>query len=187
MSDRRDMLDRSKWFDVIRPLTPSEAPLIAAHFSRLDAQSRRDRFGYTATDDAMHAYAARLDAKRGVIMGCFVDGTLRGVIEVRPTNGESCYWESVLTVETPWQRQGVGLALTDAAFKAARTAGASRVYLRCSVTNSPGQHFIARLTRTLREEDGDAVATIDLTDPALVTGAMLRGLAPKARASAKSP
>ena len=185
MSDRRDMPDHSKWSDVIRPLTLLEAPLIAAHFSRLDETSRRDRFGYNVSDEVLHAYAARLGTDRGVLAGCFVNETLRGVIEVRPTNGESCYWEGALTVEPCWQRKGVGLALTEAAFKAAQKAGASRVYLRCSVANSPAQHFMARLARTLREEDGDAVATIDLTNPALVTGAMLRSLTARTRASAK--
>lgn len=189
MSDRRDRQasprqDRPKWSNVIRQLKLQEVPLIAAHFSRLDAQARHDRFGYTASDEAMHAYASRVGADRGVVAGCFADGTLRGVIEVRPTNGWSCYWEGVLTVEPDWQRQGVGLALIDAAFTAARLTGASRVYLRCNVANTNGQHFLARLASTLREDDGDAIATIDLTDPALVTGAMLRSLAPAPRAPA---
>ena len=34
-----------------------------------------------------------------------------------------------------------------------RKAGASRVYMRCSTSNAAGQYFLARLTRTLREED----------------------------------
>ena len=184
MSERRDLPDRSKWSAVIRLLSPREAPLIAAHFSSLDGASRQDRFGYAASDNAVHAYAARLGTERGVLAGCFPDGTLRGVIEVRPTNGQSCYWEGVLSVEPGWKRQGVGLALTDVAFKAARNAGASRVYLRCSVANTVAQHFLARLSRTLREEDGDAVASIDVTDPAQVTAAMLRRLTPETRAPA---
>lgn len=185
MSNRRDMLDRSKWSDVIRVIQPREAPLIAAHFFRLDTPSRQDRFGYTASDETLQGYAQRLVGERGLVAGCFPDGTLRGVIEARPANGESCYWEAVLSIEPDWQRQGLGLALTDFAFKAAKKTGASRVYLRCSVANATGQHFLARLARTLREEDGEAVATIDLSDPARVTGAMLRSLTSEARVPAQ--
>ena len=181
MSDRRNGFNTSNWSDSVRLLKPREAELIAAHFSRLDGTSRRDRFGYAASDTAVQAYAARLATERGVIAGCFPDGTLRGVIEARSTNGDSCYWEGVLSIEPEWKRKGLGLALTDFAFKAAKRSGASRIYLRCSVSNASGQHFLARLSRTLREEDGEAVATIDLTDPALVAGAMLQAMGPDVR------
>jgi GNAT superfamily N-acetyltransferase len=152
----------------IRVLTRSDLPLVAAHFLRLDQPGRRERFGCPISDDDVRLYVQRLPIERGVLAGCFPDGTLRGLIEARPVAGQSCHWECVVSVEPEWRRKGLALGLTEKAFADARRAGASRVYMRCSTANTPGQYFLARLTgtRTLRVEDGDAVAAVDLTDPA---------------------
>jgi GNAT superfamily N-acetyltransferase len=153
--------------DKIRMLARRDLPLVTDHFLRLDAASRRERFGRDIGDADIMAYTERLPIERGVLAGSFPDGTLRGLIEARPVAGDSCHWECVVSVEPEWRRMGLALMLTQKAFTDARKAGASRVYLRCSTTNMAGQYFLARLSRTLREEDGDAVAAVDLSDPAL--------------------
>jgi GNAT superfamily N-acetyltransferase len=130
----------------------------------LDSVARNDRFGHAISDADIAAYTSRLPIERGVLAGIFPDGTLRGLIEARPAAGDSAHWECVLSVESAWRRQGLGTALTAKTFPDARRAGASRIYLRCSTANIAAQHFFGRLSRTLREDDGDTVATIDLDE-----------------------
>lgn len=175
MSNRRDTSPSRVCKDKIRLLTQRDMPQVVEHFLRLDLESRRDRFGRGLSDIEILAYAQRLPVDRGVLAGCFPDGHLRGVVEARPAHGDSCHWECVVSVEPDWKRKGLGRKLTESAFAKARKAGASRIYMRCSIANTAGQHFLAQLTRTLREEDGDAVAAVDLSDPALAAAILNSG------------
>jgi GNAT superfamily N-acetyltransferase len=182
MSNRASVPKISAWSEKIRILSRRDLPLVTEHFLRLDLAARRERFGRGISDADIVAYTERLPIERGVLAGCFPDDTLRGLIEARPVAGESCHWECVVSIEPEWRRKGLGLTLTDKAFEKARKAGASRVYMRCSTANTAGQHFLARFTRTLREDDGDAVAAVDLTDPAMAAAALASLRAPRRHA-----
>ena len=165
MPTGRDASNTATRPSTIRVLAERDLPLVTEHFLRLDADSRRDRFG-AVSDADIRAYVGRLPVGRGVLAGIFPDDSLRGVIEARPVHGQSCHWESVVSVEAEWRRRGLATALTNAALASARKGGASRLYMRCSIANSAAQHFLARLTPKLREDVGETIATLDLSTPA---------------------
>ncbi len=177
MSNRSSAPKISTWSEKIRILTRRDLQLVTEHFLRLDIAARGERFGRGICDADIVSYTERLPIERGVLAGCFPDGTLRGLIEARPVAGESCHWECVVSVEPDWRRKGLGLTLTDQAFDRARKLGASRVYMRCSTANATAQFFLARFTRTLREDDGDAVVAVDLSEPTIAAAA-LAGIRP---------
>ena len=64
---------------VIRKLWIDRAGPYRDHLLRLDADSRRNRFGGAVSDEFIHKYIALPIGLDAVIHGYFVDGVLRGV------------------------------------------------------------------------------------------------------------
>jgi len=58
------------------------------HLLRLDKESRRNRFGGAVADEFIENYAELSRGLDCVMHGYFVDGTLRGVAELRPLGKE---------------------------------------------------------------------------------------------------
>jgi hypothetical protein len=69
---------------LIRKLWIGEAALYRDHLLRLDADSRRNRFAGSVSDDFVRDYADLSFGIDAVIHGFFVDGMLRGAAELRP-------------------------------------------------------------------------------------------------------
>src|SRR3979409_1130950 len=69
---------------LIRKLWIGEAETYRDHLLRLDADSRRNRFAGTVSDDFVRNYADLSFGIDAVIHGFFVDGALRGAAELRP-------------------------------------------------------------------------------------------------------
>ena len=69
---------------VIRKLWIHEADQYRDHLLRLDAASRRNRFGGAASDDRIREHVNGSILLDAVIHGFFIDGTLRGAAELRP-------------------------------------------------------------------------------------------------------
>src|SRR5215467_13084443 len=90
----------------VRKLWVGETELYRQHLLRLDAESRRNRFGGAVSDEFIeHGEPSALgDA---VIYGFFVDGIVRGAAELRLLErpGEA---EAALSIERSWQSRGVG-------------------------------------------------------------------------------
>src|SRR5436305_6321552 len=93
---------------VIRKLWIDRAGPYRDHLLRLDAESRRNRFGGAVSDDFIINYIELSLGLDAVLHGFFVDGTLRGVAELRPLEREEA--EAAFSIETPWQSHGVGSA-----------------------------------------------------------------------------
>jgi GNAT superfamily N-acetyltransferase len=96
----------------VRRLWIGEAELYGQHLLRLDAESRRNRFGGAVSDEFIGRYAESSTLSGAVIYGFFVDGVLRGAAELRLLEhaGDA---EAALSVEKPWQSRGVGTALLE--------------------------------------------------------------------------
>ena len=73
---------------VIRKLWIDRAGPYRDHLLRLDADSRRSRFGGAVSDAFITNYIELSLGLDAVIHGFFVDGVLRGVAELRPLGGE---------------------------------------------------------------------------------------------------
>ena len=72
---------------VIRKLWIDRAGPYRDHLLRLDADSRRSRFGGAVSDEFIINYIELSLGLDAVIHGFFVDGVLRGVAELRPLGG----------------------------------------------------------------------------------------------------
>src|SRR5215831_6349305 len=94
----------------VRKLWVGEAELYRQHLPRLDAESRRSRFGGAVSDEFVRRYAEPSALNGVIIYGFFVDGVLRGAAELRLPEREA---EAALSVERAWQSRGVGTALLE--------------------------------------------------------------------------
>jgi GNAT superfamily N-acetyltransferase len=94
---------------IVRRLYPWEWNELQAHLLRLGPEERRLRFCRRVDDAAIAAYCDRVDRPNTKVLGCFISGTLRGVAELIEIPQE---WpksaEIALSVEKPFQRQGIG-------------------------------------------------------------------------------
>ena len=89
---------------VIRRLSPGERNLLAEHFLRLSAEDRRLRFGGLAGQERVRAYCTGLEWPPSVVLGCFVDGRLRAVGELKPIAGPPPFAAEVaVSVEAPFR------------------------------------------------------------------------------------
>ena len=61
----------------VRKLWIGETPLYRQHLLRLDAESRRNRFGGAVSDEFIQRYAEPAALNGAIIYGFFVDGVLR--------------------------------------------------------------------------------------------------------------
>jgi GNAT superfamily N-acetyltransferase len=97
---------------IVRRLWIGEAEVYGKHLLRLDAESRRNRFGGAVSGEFIPRYAESAALSDVIIYGFFVDDVLRGAAELRLLEraGDA---EAALSVEKPWQSRGVGTALLE--------------------------------------------------------------------------
>src|SRR5262249_29591620 len=90
----------------VRKLWVGEPELYRQHLLRLDAESRRNRFGGAVSDEFIRRYSGPSTLNGAVIYGFFVKGVLRGAAELRllARAGEA---EAALSVERAWQSQAI--------------------------------------------------------------------------------
>lgn len=159
----------------IRPLAAEEWQHLRDHLGRLDAESRRARFGM-ATDDAfIDAYARRSQALDGVVYGYFEDGILRAAAELRPVlEPAGDEGELAFSVETPWRRQGLGTALFGTMLAVARRRGFERLYLSYLTWNAPMRGLARKFASEITCEDDGAIVTLRM--PPRTAATMLKGM-----------
>ena len=74
----------------LRPLVGSAIQLFTEQLLRLDPVSRRDRFNGIISNDFVKRSAARYLANGTFVIGCLVDGWLRGTAELHPSEPSDC-------------------------------------------------------------------------------------------------
>jgi GNAT superfamily N-acetyltransferase len=132
---------------IVRKLYPWEWHELEAHLLRLGPEERRLRFCRRVDDTFIHDYCDRVDRPRTTILGCFVAGTLRGVAElIQIPQGWSA--EVALSVEQPFQRQGIGGRLLGQILLMARNRMVRTVHLVSLRENAPLQHLAAKFGAT---------------------------------------
>ena len=102
----------------IRRLRRSDRADFAAHLLRLDADSRRMRFGSAVNDGFLRRYAETALAPDSIAKGFFVGRTLRGAAELRGLH--AALPEAAFSLERPWQGRGHGTRLFSSLVDAAR-------------------------------------------------------------------
>jgi GNAT superfamily N-acetyltransferase len=113
---------------------------------RLDPKDRRLRFGVYASDARSETYCDALDWARAVIIGYLVDGEARGLGELKPgSEGWSRAAEATLSVERPYQNQGVGTELLRRLIVIARNRSIRSLHMLCLLENDK----VLRMARKL--------------------------------------
>src|SRR5260370_15769437 len=93
----------------VRKLRVGETELYRQHLLRLDAESRRNRFGGAASDEFIRRHSGPSALNGAVIYGFFVEGVVRGAAEVRLL-ARARQAEAEFMIEPAWHSRGVGTA-----------------------------------------------------------------------------
>lgn len=151
---------------VYRKLRPPDRAALTRHLLDLAPADRRMRFQSALADTAVEAYVARIDWSRTIIIGCFVEGRLRGVGEAAL---DQALWpraaELAVSVETEWQGRGIGRELARRAANAARNRGTRSLTMICLTENRKMQRIARGLSGTLAFVDGAIAAEVDIVAP----------------------
>jgi GNAT superfamily N-acetyltransferase len=148
----------------VRRLWAGETDLYRVHLLRLDAESRRSRFGGAVSDEFIRRYAEPSALSGAVIYGFFVDDALRGAAELRLLEavGEA---EAALSIERAWQRHGVGTALLEHVLLAARNRRITRLHMICLAENRRMQQLARKFDAELSFQSGSVVGELKAPRP----------------------
>ena len=151
---------------VFRKLLPAESAQYQAHLLRLDKTDRYARFTGTTTDATIARHCENIDWSRTVLIGAFVEGHLRGAVEICT---DRLLWpneaELGISVEKPFQEMGVGGALVRRALTVARNRSARRVHMYCLADNRRMRALARKFGGRVVPDGGEITVTIDLPAP----------------------
>jgi GNAT superfamily N-acetyltransferase len=151
---------------MIRKLWPTEMQKFRDHMMRLDADSRRMRFGMAVDDAFIAGYAERADFIKSVIYGFFVGGDMRAAAELRSIGeGWGQEAEAAFSVEAEYQDTGVGTDLLGRIILAARNRGIERLYMNCLSENRKMQRVARKYEAELHFDHGEVVGQVRTTGP----------------------
>ena len=151
---------------VIHKLWIDRAGPYRDHLLRLDADSRRSRFGGAVSDAFIINYIELSLGLDAVIHGFFVDGVLRGVAELRPLGAslpEEA--EAAFSIEQPWQSHGVGTALLERTLLAARNRGIKLLHMACLASNQRMIDLARKFEAELKFDFGSVVGEVEAPHP----------------------
>lgn len=147
-------------FVVTRKLSHAEIDLYEAHLLRLPHHDRAARFHAGVTDEAIHRHCRRLRSNAALwLLGSFVDGSLRAAAEL---HAEPQHWldgaELAVSVEGPFQGQGLGAELVRRALTIARNRGMRQVGMICLRDNHRIRRIACRFQAALQTDQSDLTA-----------------------------
>lgn len=146
---------------IFRKLTILDKPQLIDHLFRLDKESLRLRFGATLSRDALLAHAEGCFAAACTLHGCFEDGELRGVAELRLDR----LWfarsaEAAFSVEPAYRDHGVATELFARTLRTARNRGVRQLLISCLTWNKPMQALARKFKAEFHWEEGEVVGTV---------------------------
>lgn len=145
----------------IRKLRQGEQDDLRDHLLRLAPKDRQMRFMGNASDRSIQSYCDRIDWLRTTVLGYFSDGDLCGAAElVQAGNRWPRAAELALTVEGPFQNQGIGTELLQKALVMARNRFIRTVYMVCLLENKKMQRIAQNCEARLVIHEGEAEGTI---------------------------
>ena len=155
-----------------RKLMPIEFGLYEAHLLRLSGADRMARFDASTNDAGVRAYFRRLTWPQTRLIGCFVDGVLRGAVELQTFShaGAAADAELALSVEREFQGLRLGEGLVRRGLLIARNRWIRRVVMLSSPSNRRLHRIAHRLGgQTSVDEAGvETLFTLDRPDAASV-------------------
>jgi GNAT superfamily N-acetyltransferase len=151
---------------VIRKIWVERGGPYRDHLLRLDAESRRNRFGGAVSDAFIENYVELSVGLDAVMHGFFVNGTLRGVAELRPLGSNFANEaEAAFSIEKPWQSHGVGSALLERTLLAARNRGIKLLHMACLANNSRMVELAKKFEAELTFDFGSVVGEVEAPHP----------------------
>lgn len=145
---------------IVRRLHTSDQVDVCDHFLRLDVHSRRARFCGVISDDGVLKYAQNIFSYDSVVCGAFVDGRLRGVVEL---GGLFQSWpsstEAAFSVELQWENIGIGDALFERMCTMAHNRGVRTIQMMCLKENKRMRQLATKHDAVLFA-DQDAVEAV---------------------------
>jgi RimJ/RimL family protein N-acetyltransferase len=164
------MAETRRWGETTRKLWFTETEKFRNHLLRLDADSRRLRFGMTVNDEFITTYAERTRDMQSVIYGFFVGRDMHAAAELRMIgdnwHGEA---EAAFSVERAYQDSGVGTELLGKVIVAARNRGVERLYMNCLSENRKMQRIARKFEAELFFDHGDVVGQLKPSFPTPVS------------------
>jgi len=155
------MVESHIWGGTIRKLWFTEAEKFRDHMLRLDAESRRMRFGMAVDDEFIKNYATQAVQLESIIYGFFVGGEMRAAAELRVIgDGWSGEAEAAFSVEREYQDSGVGTELLGRLILTARNRGVSRLYMNCLSTNRKMQRVAKKYEAELFFDHGEVIGQL---------------------------
>jgi len=155
----------------IRKLWSADRAAFQDHLLRLDAESRRLRFGGPVSNDFIEAYAAAAFRLDTVVFAHFEDHHIRAAAELR---GLAMAYrpsaEAAITVEHEWRNRGIASALMDRLLTTAQNRNVGQIYMICLRENGAMQHVAKKFGARLQFEKDEVVGKLD---PAFPTPASL--------------
>ena len=126
----------------IRPLDEAELSLYCEHLLRLDDNARWMRFNHIMDDAALLAHCLYLASSGTMLIGAFVDDTLRGAAELSLSSDHNVpIVEMAFSVESKMQGRGIGSSLLKTALTTIWPAPALVV---CRTDNIAMRHLAER-------------------------------------------
>ena len=151
---------------MIRKLWIGESHALRNHLLRLDADSRRNRFGSAVSDSFVRRHAAHAFTLGTIIHGFFIDGGLRGASELRMApHSISKRAELAFSVERAWQSYGIGSALLERTLLTARNRGIKFLHMSCLADNQRMQQLARKFAADLSFDFGGVTGELKARRP----------------------
>lgn len=151
---------------VYRKLLPAERHRYPGHLLRLDRTDRYARFTGTVSDAVIERHCTTIDWGRTLVVGAFHQGELRGAVELCT---DRLLWpdeaELAVSVEKPYQEQGVGTALVRRALTIACNRRIKRVHMLCLADNRRMRALARRCGGSVEQDGGELDIAIALPPP----------------------
>jgi GNAT superfamily N-acetyltransferase len=128
---------------------------LSAHFRRLGDTSQRSRFGGHVDPCQISRYVEALHLADAHVIGCTVDGTLRGIAELHVfplRDGAPRACELSVSVEPDFQSHRIGTRLTHQAVRLPLRSGIDVIQLWCDPTNAPMRRIASAEGAEMRDE-----------------------------------
>ncbi len=147
---------------LLRELHVGDAALMIDHFNRLPAHDRQARFRNESVD--INDYVKNIDFENDRIFAAFKELALVGIVHLG-LNRKTCVAEVGISVDSAHRKQGCASSLMAKVLNYVIDNHYDLLYISCSPSNSPMIHFAKKIGGTMKFEDCELNATVDI--PAL--------------------